>query len=421
MKLRSILLIAALWMGIVSVGAANPMSTAFDARQCDGSLMPYPREVTKCEYPDSLVPVFINHVGRHGSRYPVSSTFSVKMQQALNRADSLGTITPLGREFMSLNDAVLSRCANQWGALDSLGMAEQRAIASRMFFNYTPLFSGKNIVALSSYSPRSMMSMFVFTNQIDRLNNHNTITTSTGRVNSQLMRPFDLSQEYKDFRSGDAWTAVYDEYVQSCCPTTAVARLLGEDFPYEDADDWRDLAINEYYVTAGLDAIQMEYDPMKYYTQDELNCLWSCFNLRQYLQRVATTVSTVPADIAGDLLQDLITTTEEFVDGKSDVAVRLRFGHGETLLPLLSLLHLQGCYYLTNYFDTVAQHWQDFNIIPMSANLQLVLFKAKKSGRYYLRVDLNERPMELVPNSDTVYTPWTVARDYMMRCLPLYI
>jgi hypothetical protein len=65
------------------------------------------------------------------------------------------------------------------------------------------------------------------------------------------------------------------------------------------------------------------------------------------------------------LLQDLITTTEEFVDGKSDVAVRLRFGHGETLLPLLSLLHLQGCFYLTNYFDTVALHWQDFNIIPM--------------------------------------------------------
>jgi len=130
-------------------------------------------------------------------------------------------------------------------------------------------------------------------------------------------------------------------------------------------------------------------------------------------------VSSLPADIASELLTNLITTTEEFIEGNSPASVQLRFGHAETLMPLLSLLHLPGCYYLTNYFDTVGQHWRDFDVVPMAANLQMILFKAKDSGRYYLRVDLNEKPVSLIPNNTARYIPWQQAREYMLRCLPL--
>lgn len=156
-----------------------------------------------------------------------------------------------------------------------------------------------------------------------------------------------------------------------------------------------------------------------YISLEELNALWSCFNLRQYLRYSASTVSSVPADIAGRLVMNLVETTDAFIAGSRDVTVRLRFGHAETLMPLLSLLRLRGCYYLTNYFDTVAQHWRDFDIVPMAANLQLVLMQSRKSGRYYLRASLNERPIPLLPNSDRIYVPWDEARDYMLRCVPM--
>ncbi|MDE6269696.1 MAG: hypothetical protein K2M12_02425, partial [Muribaculaceae bacterium] len=112
-------------------------------------------------------------------------------------------------------------------------------------------------------------------------------------------------------------------------------------------------------------------------------------------------------------------TTDYFIEGKDTVVtVRLRFGHAETLMPLLSLMRLRGCYYLTNYFDTVGLHWRDFDIVPMAANLQLVLFRANKTGRYYVRASLNERPVPLLPNSEEIYISWTEARNYLMRCLP---
>lgn len=263
-----------------------------------------------------------------------------------------------------------------------------------------------------------MMSMFSFVHQLDRLNNSVEVITSTGRQNSKLMRPFDVSNDYKEFRASDGWKTVYDDYMAQTVPVTAIERVLGKDYPYGDTDP-KDLALMEYYVLAGMSAMSVEVNALDYFTPAEYNALWSTFNLRQYLQRVASTVSSVPADIVSDLVLDIVARMDGFISGSNPATVDLRFGHAETLMPLLSLLRLPGCYYLTNYFDTVAMHWRDFDVVPMAANLQIILFKSVK-GRYYVRVDLNEKPVTLIPNDSRVIIPWGEARDYMTRCVPIY-
>lgn len=414
-------IIIALLLAATALGlrAADPMLTSYTASQCEGSLTPYPTEINPAVFPDSLTPVFINHVGRHGARYPASAANCLTLRRALERADSAGTITPAGRKLRQLNERVIALSTDRWGALDSLGMAEQRAIATRMFYNFGEAFSGGTVNAISSYSPRAMMSMYSFTHQLDRMDNRINFVTTTGRMNSPLMRFFDLNEEFVDFRKNGPWLEKYDEYVATYCPTSAIDKVLGRAFPYSSDREKHQLALVEYYVVAGCAAMSLPVNSSEYFSRDEYNALWSCFNLRQYLCRTATTVSSLPADIAAELLTNLITTTEDFIEGTSPASVQLRFGHAETLMPLLSLLHLPGCYYLTNYFDTVAQHWRDFDVVPMAANLQMILFKAKKSGKYYLRVDLNEKPVSLIPNNNNRYIPWSQAREYMLRCLPL--
>lgn len=49
-------------------------------------------------------------------------------------------------------------------------------------------------------------------------------------------------------------------------------------------------------------------------------------------------------------------------------------------------------------------------MVPMAANLQMILFKSD-TGRYYVRFDLNEKPIALIPNSAEIYIPWPTARD----------
>lgn len=420
--MKKLFLALSIVLTAVTATAADPMATHYSMTQCEGSLTPYREPAQTVNCPDSLVPVFINHVGRHGARYPASAANCLALRTALARADSLGTITPLGRRLQALNESVIEASNGRWGALDSLGIAEQQGIAARMFYNYGDAFvEGSSVRAISSYSPRAMMSMYAFTHQLDRMNNRLTFYTSTGRINSPLMRPFDTVQAYIDFREERTWEPPYNEYLAQYCPVTAIERVLGTAYSYHSDESRRSLALVEYYVVSGLQAMGMPSQMQTFFSESEANALWSCFNLRQYLQRTATTVSSEPAEIASDLVLNIIETTDAFISGTdTTTAAVLRFGHAETLMPLLSLLKFPGCYYLTNYFDTVAQHWRDFDVVPMAANVQFILFKAKKSGNFYVRVDLNERPVNLRPGDTAVIYPWSELRQHMLNCIPLY-
>lgn len=399
--------------------AADPTATDYSVEDCLGSAKPYPAPDDPAVYPDSLTPVMVNHVGRHGARFLSSAKTTVELTEALMHADSAGVLSPLGKELLTVARYVADISHNRWGALDSLGMAEQRGIASRMFLAYPKLFLGGKVHAISSYSPRCVMSMYEFTHQLDRLNNRVEIYTSSGHQNSALMRPFDVDEAYKEWAMGKPWEASYDMFFDTTAPATPARRLL-TDGNFLTSEEAAALSWTEYKVLAGLPAMGMAVNLEKYFSKGELNALWACENLGHYLRRTATTLSMEPALIASDLLLDIITTTDAAVEGKNTYGAELRFGHAETLMPLLSLMRLKGCYYMTNYFDTVALHWKDFDVVPMAANLQMVLFRTDK-GDWCVRVDLNEKPVPLLPNSQRIYILWREAREYLVRCLPLHL
>lgn len=419
--MRSLTIIATLVLSIFIARGADPTDTSYSFQQCEGSAMPYPVPAESVTLPDSLTAVFINHVGRHGARFPSSPKNVTTLIRELAKADSAKALTPAGEELLTLAKFVSETSRNRWGALDSLGMAEQRGIASRMFRNYGMLFNDTRVNAISSYSPRCVMSMYEFTHQLDRLNNHIEITTSSGRQNSPLIRPFDLDPDFIEWAKSGDWKAAYEMQFETMMPTAPARKLFKGEYAKEMTNDHaRKVSYHAFKLLQGLSAMGLPSKMDRYFTREEANQAWSCTNLSHYLERTASTLSTLPAEIAAPLLTDLLTTAEAAVEGKQQYAVMLRFGHAETLMPLLSLMHLDGCYYLTNYFDTVALHWKDFYVVPMASNLQMILVKSK-SGKMYVRFDLNERPIPLLPGSDIIYIPWKQAREYLLRCIPLHL
>lgn len=411
----------AILLTALTVRGADPTDTSYSFAECCGSAMPYPAPEALTALPDSLTPVFLNHVGRHGARFISSPNGVARLLTVLHEADSASSLTPKGKELMALATQVMEKSHNYWGALDDLGRAEQRGIASRMLIAYGPLFQDAMISAISSYSPRCVMSMYEFTHQLDRLNNHMEILTSAGRQNSPLMRFFDTDREYYDWlRNGD-WREPYDMQQASMMPAAPARRLFAGDFAKNlTAGRAQEITADMFHMLQGIPAMGLAPKIEEYFTRAEANAAWSCTNLRHYLQRTATTISSLPSEAAAQLLVDLIVTTDSAAEGKQPCRVMLRFGHAETLMPLLSLMRLRGCYYLTTYFDTVSLHWRDFEVVPMAANLQMLLARTK-AGKLYMRFDLNERPIPLIPNSDAVYIPWDQAREYLLRCVPLHL
>ncbi len=371
--------------------------------------MPYPAPEHVVAAPDSLTPVMINHVGRHGARYLTSSKQADKVLDFLTEAEKHGSLTPLGKQLRELSQQVITLSEGRWGTLDTLGMSEQAGIASRMCDAYPELVKGATVEALSSYVPRCIMSMDCFTHEISRRDNDITMYTSSGRVNSPLVRPFDLDSAYLDYVKREPYHKAYKEYYDSLVPATPAARLSTAALDHKQL---RDASFAEYRMLSGLNAMGLNVDLTQYFTLDELNALWSVHNLDQYLVRTANCYSSVPADITAALIHDLVVTTDQVIAGKSDAHIQLRFGHAETMMPLLSLMRLPGCYYVSDDLASVSSHWQTFNIVPMASNLQLKLFRGP-SGRYYMRADLNEVPVPLIEGNDAIYVPWEEARAYL--------
>lgn len=396
----------------VSAWGADPMSTDYTVTQCLGSALPYPVPTDSYELPDSLTPVMINHVGRHGARYPVSPKATMKVIEFLSQAQGNGTITKRGEHLLELANKVYDLSHNHWGDLDSIGFGEQVGIASRMFMRCPMLFNDTRIQATATYVPRCVMSMDAFTHALTRLNNHVEIYYNSGRQNDEMLRPFEVNEEYLNWRRSKATNKPYREYCNRVLDPKMITSLSGGEAPA----DWQNLLVHCYKVVTGCRAMGLKIDPTEYFSREELNAIWSCVNLDQYLVRCKSTISDIPSAITSPLLTDILSSLTFAVEGRADYDVILRFGHAETLMPLTNQLQLPGCYYLTNYFDTVGQHWCNFDVAPMAANLQFILARAP-SGNYYLVTLLNEHPVRLVPGTATVVTPWAQASAWFEKCL----
>lgn len=384
----------------------------YSYNECRGSSMPYIDPTGPLVAPDSLRVVMVNHVGRHGARYPSSSKNAERVRKLLRSARDKRTITPQGRRLLALTERVIRESNGRWGALDTLGKAEQRWLAARMSGNFSKLLNNKEVTisAVSSYVPRCVMSMYEFTHQLARQNRRSEIYTSSGRQNDVLMRFFELDSAYIAFENSDVVKKTVRDFAETRLSGNMLTRFVGVGYPMKDVDLYDNL-MAIYSVLAGTAAMELKCDISQYFNLGEFNALWSVFNLKQYLAHSASSLSELPATSAKPLLVNLIEATDSFIAGADMAPVQLRFGHAETIMPLLALMHVPGCRFITDDFAEVAEGWRDFVIVPMAANFRLILFRSK-SGGYYVRADLNEKPVELVPDKP-VYVPWEEAKAYL--------
>ena len=108
-------------------------------------------------------------------------------------------------------------------------------------------------------------------------------------------------------------------------------------------------------------------------TPEQLVGLWEAANYTSFLYDVDARFQMIP------LLEDIVEKAQEAVEGK-DIAADLRFGHDYILEAFTCLLDLDGCGTVPDTADEVKYWFQSYNI-PKAANVQFVLYRAKKGGK----------------------------------------
>lgn len=411
---QAIIFINILLIAASALAGNNSGPTDYTFSECRGSANPYPAPKERMALPDSLTAVMINHLGRHGARYETSAKRAKKIRATLIKAQKQNTLSTKGASMLNIVNNALELSNDKWGALDSLGMIEQQGIASRIYHTWPTLVENHRIEAISSYIPRCIMSMYEFTHQLSSIDDNVEILTSSGKVNSPLMRPFAIDSAYLDIRKNAPWADALDSFYKKNIPLEPVWRLVGHNTLNQD--EARQFAISLFGFLCGLNASGIDGDFLAdFYTIEEANRMWECRNLMQYLERTTSVYSSIPSDITRALLADFINTTDDFLTGSSKASLNLRFGHAETVMPFLSLIRLPGCYYVSKDLDSVGRHWKNFHVTPMATNLQMIICVAP-SGTPYIRLDLNEQPV-CFPGTDKYYVAWEQARKYFNAIL----
>lgn len=391
----------------------------------DGTMMPYDFEAVDSVVPwnSDLKPVFVNYVARHGARFLSSAKKTEAIKSRLEEARQQNRITEKGTDFLSLLEKVDSVTDGRWGALNPLGIEEEKRLGQELASTAPELFKAGQVVAESSYVPRVVMTMYEFCHSLAQYSSDLEITTTEGKNLNPLLRYFTTDKPYVDYLEQGPWRYAYEAYAKAILPVNPVAGMINE---VVDAKELQKLSLDAYGVLQSLRAAGIDVDPSEWFTEEEYAACWKVSNLKHYYQRSVSTFSPLPAECAMPLLQLMVDNADKAFKSTSlavnsnvntssvtavdseDLKAELLFGHAETVIPLFALMKLPDCYSPDCEPDAVATQWKDWEVSPLGANLMMVCLE-DAAGNDYVSLRLNGKWVEI---EGAKVIPWTTLKAY---------
>lgn len=372
----------------------------------DGSMTLYDFEaVEPSAIPDSLTPIYINYIARHGARYLTSESKVKDVEKALDDARGKGSLTRAGLQCLELMQEVRKVTAGQWGMLSPVGVAQEHRLAREMGMMYPEIFKGKTakISSASSYVPRVIETMDQFT--IGLADQFPGIYTSSksGRKYDSLTRFFVTDKDYNEWRENGAWNEVYDDFTLRRMPEGPALRLVGDKSGLSSKQLKR-LSYDLYKVLQGLRAMGMNPPSTQWMTEEEYRTCWEATNMEKYFRYSISPLSTEPARGARQVLYYLIKEQASLMETPSKRGLNGIFGHAETLLPVYALIGVPGTTAMPLDYDNLSAEWSDAVLTPLAANLEII-YSISESGMLYASMRLNGRNVSPVNDPQRLCVP----------------
>jgi len=383
---------------------------------------PTPEQKKLTPAPKGMKPFYISHYGRHGSRFHTKPSMYNAPFRTLQKADSLGKLTPMGRDVLRRLDLIRKDAANRWGDLTPLGALQQQQIAERMFQRFPEVFKDRaEIDARSTSVGRCVLSMENMLMQLLRLNPRLNIHQDATHRDADFMNFQD--KRLFALKSNKASANLYKKYMKRYERHDHLTQLLFNDTAYVHHHvNAPDLALQLLIVAAIMQNTELreEVSLFDIFTEDELYYNWRIGNVRWYIGWGACPVNGgVQPYTQRNLLRRIIQDADSCI-GQSKTKVQLRFGHETVLMPLVCLLDLNGYGVALDDLEQLEEHgWMNYRIFPMGANIQFIFYRRNPTDRNVLfKVLLNENEATLpLPTDTPPYYKWSDFREYFLNKL----
>lgn len=389
-------------------------------------------EIKDTPAPKGYKPFYINHYGRHGSRFEQNSTFARASIEGFRRLDSLKLLNEDGKKLFIEVKRVQDEHVGMEGSLTPRGAREHRQIADRMAHRYPQVFKNKNrneVNAFSSTSQRCIISMtnfsyslkenypkldFTFTSAdkfMAYINPSLRVYAPGNEPKAPAVPPANMAQ----MRRPSAPSAPGYDFTrflsQIVTDTDAAMKALGNPEPFVKG------IFNAGGYSQLIDYLGVNILP-EFFNTDELYYFWASGNDNIYRMWAASTETGDNVKWAArPLLQDFIDKADAAIKDDSHRAADLRFGHDTAILPMFALIgidDLQGRRF--SYKEAHANDWFSFWQIPMGTNCQMVYYKNKK-GEVITKILYNEKEVTIpgLQSDIAPYYKWDDLKAYFEK------
>ena len=389
--------------------------------------------------PSGYDPVFINYVGRHGARFQTSISSDTLLYRTLQIAFQENALTKSGIQLKRMDSLLINIEKENISLITGRGMAEQEGIGNRIAQNFKQVFQDKygTILVSTTKKERTKQSARSF---LKGLHPDTLQHIYMNFNNNDELAFYDVSPAYREFKGNGNWKqafemiqnkpnlkALYERVPQYFFTIPFIKKMNGEKqlLPLNGADFSK-----AFYDAASIIASLEEEIKMKGFTYEDLNMksLISCEDLQLFnyvncaedflLKGPGTDVDGIQVKIAAPLLLSFIASTDSFIQTKKIIA-NLCFGHAETIAPFAALLGIQGASepVKTDKISEYNKSWACEKIIPLSSNIQWILYKNKNTSDYIIKLLLNEKEVT-ISNLKDIGTPcfysWKSVKAYYL-------
>ena len=193
----------------------------------------------------------INHVGRHGSRYPVSDGAIASLVKLLKAQQSNNNLTDAGVALLGMLSKQNRYYADKWGLLTEVGAEQQRGIAQRLVQRYGEgVF--KSLVVWVDEKERCRQSCDAFLKQID---------ASCGScmlaeylillpMHNSLLNFVETDADYNEFKTHGTWLLQLKEFREELLAGNNVLDDYLIDSSVVSQDENNGFLLNLYNVVA---------------------------------------------------------------------------------------------------------------------------------------------------------------------------
>ncbi|MEI9959098.1 MAG: histidine-type phosphatase [Ferruginibacter sp.] len=253
-------------------------------------------------------------------------------------------------------------------------------------------------------------------------------------INDTTLRFYDLSPAYTNFKDNGNWMQYlqqlkdslhYNELANEIAQlffTPAFFKSLNKKSKDKFTTDLYGFitifySMQKEVIAAGYSIAEVDMQP--FLTCQQLAILGDIDNAEDYLEKgPATNADGIQIKIAVPLLADFVKTTDAFIKTKN-VNAQLRFSHAETISPYATLLGFTTTIEATKNTTSIINLWRADKTIPLSSNIQWIIYQKKGEEKYLVKFLLNEKEMAVkgLTTKTFPYYNWNDVRAFYIKKL----